>query len=42
MHHEVFHVLTPATENKAQVFVMPAWIAGIQVAGMSPETSMLT
>jgi hypothetical protein len=25
-----------------QGFVMPAWMAGIQVAGMHPETSMST
>jgi hypothetical protein len=25
---------------KMQIFVMPAWIAGIQFAGMLPETSM--
>jgi hypothetical protein len=25
---------------KMQIIVMPVWIAGIQVAGMSPETSL--
>jgi hypothetical protein len=27
---------------KIQIFVMPGWIAGIQLARMLPETSMLT
>jgi hypothetical protein len=38
--HEVFHDLTLAYRMKIQIFVMPAWMAGIQFARMLPETSM--
>jgi hypothetical protein len=36
----VFHELTLATEDENGEFVMPAWIAGIQVRTMRPETSL--
>ena len=40
-HHEVIHDLTLAYRNmKMESFVMPAWMAGIQVRRMRPETSM--
>ena len=32
--------LRSRTGDETQIFVMPAWIAGIQVCKMLPETSM--
>jgi hypothetical protein len=37
-----FMSLRSPTDNESADFVMPAWIAGIQVCRMRPETSMST
>ena len=38
-HHEATHWILRSTTEQ-EIFVMPAWIAGIQAVGMPPETSM--
>jgi hypothetical protein len=38
--YKVFMSLRLLTEREMESFVMPAWMAGIQVCGMRPETSM--